>query len=53
MGQLQWNIGFMLLTHYIICWCVKVQDNNKLYSEQFTRVLYSIVIHPCKVSISC
>ena len=39
------------ITHCIICCYLKEQHSNKLHSEHFTRILYSIVIHPCKVQI--
>ena len=53
MGRLLWNIEFTQITHCILRWYLKEQHANKLRSEQYTIILYSIVINPFKLQISC
>ena len=49
---LLWNVEFWSITDCIISWYVVPLQTNKLYSEHFMEILYSIVIHTCKVQIS-
>ena len=53
MNALLWNVEFWSITHCMICWYVVLLQNNNYTIEYFAKILDSIVIHPCKVQISC